>query len=162
LERAYLVSRILLILGSFLAFVYAAHRPALLAQNAAQRTGATKAASADVSDPAAFFRDGEQALVSGDYQRAEQGFRTVIERDPRSFAAYGNLGVVYMREKKWDAAINVLHSAEKLNPGAAGIRLNIGLAYYRQGEFAQAIPAFVSVVENDPTSAQARYLLGLC
>ena len=155
------MSHIWRILGSVGALVFAAHRPDLLAQNAAQSTASTKATRSAASDPAAFFHDGEIALSSGEYQRAEQAFRAVIDLDSRSFAAYANLGVVYMREKKWDAAVSMLDKAEKLNPGAAGIRLNIGLAYYRQGEFEQAIPAFVSVVENDPTSAQARYLLGL-
>jgi tetratricopeptide (TPR) repeat protein len=67
-----------------------------------------------------------------------------------------------MREKKWDLALTMLHKAEKLNPGVAGIRLNIGLAEYRQGKFQEAIPAFLSAMEDDPTSVQARYLLGLC
>ena len=154
--------RILLILGSFLALVFAAHGPALFAQNSTQSGGSTEATRSAVSDPAALFEDGERALAKGEYKRAEQAFRAVIDLDPRSFAAYANLGVVYMREKKWDAAVSMLHKAEKLNPGAAGIRLNLGLAYYRQGEFQEAIPAFVSVAQSDQTSAQARYLLGLC
>ena len=101
-SRGDLVSGVVLILGSFLALVFAGHRPALLAQDAAPSTGTTKAAGSVVSDPAVFFRDGELALARGDYKRAEQAFRTVIDLDPHSFAAYGNLGVVYMRQTKWN------------------------------------------------------------
>ncbi len=43
-----------------------------------------------------------------------------------------------------------------------GIRLNIGLVYYRQNEFLKAIPQFESVVRDQPTALQPRYLLGEC
>ena len=82
--------------------------------------------------------------------------------DPKSGAAYANLGVVYMRRKQWNKALGDLHKAERLMPQVAGIRLNIGLAYYRQNEFLKAIPPFESVVRDQPDAAQPRYLLGLC
>jgi tetratricopeptide (TPR) repeat protein len=132
-----------------------------LAQSPASRTVPPQT-SATGSDPAAIFRAGQLALETKEYKRAEEAFRTVINLDPRSFAAYANLGVVYMREKRWNLALTMLHKAEKLNPGVAGIRRNIGLAEYRQGKFEEAIPAFLSAMEDDPTSVQARYLLGLC
>jgi tetratricopeptide (TPR) repeat protein len=101
-----------------------------LAQSPASRTVPAQTSS---SDPAAIFREGQLALEKKQHQRAEEAFRTVINLDPRSFPAYANLGVVYIREKKWDLALTMLHKAEKLNPAVAGIRLNIGLAEYRQG-----------------------------
>ena len=67
-----------------------------------------------------------------------------------------------MREKHWKSALAMLQKAEQLSPGVPGIKLNIGLAYYRQNKFREAIPAFESVVRSSPSSAQARYLLGLC
>ena len=44
----------------------------------------------------------------------------------------------------------------------AGIQLNIGLVYYRQNDIANAAPSFESVLRDQPDSAQARYILGLC
>jgi tetratricopeptide (TPR) repeat protein len=67
-----------------------------------------------------------------------------------------------MRRKQWDKALEALGKAKRLLPRVAGIRLNIGLAYYRQSEFLKAIPPFESVVHDQPTSLQPRYLLGLC
>ena len=64
----------------------------------------------------------------------------VIALDPDSVAAYGNLAVVYMREKQWDRALDMLRHAERFSPQAPGIRLNIGLVYYRQNRFERAIP----------------------
>jgi tetratricopeptide (TPR) repeat protein len=114
------------------------------------------------ADPAKLFQRGQEALNAGQLDDAEHDFRSVLGLDPRSGAAYANLGVVYMRRKQWSKALEMLHRAEKLMPGEAGIRLNEGLAYYRQNEFLNAIPPFESVVRDQPEALQPRYLLGLC
>ncbi|MFL6307709.1 MAG: tetratricopeptide repeat protein [Candidatus Sulfotelmatobacter sp.] len=114
------------------------------------------------NDPAAVFRDGKSAMESGRLALAEEDFRRVIALDPKSAAAHINLGVTYMREKRWDDALIELRKAEVLAPNEAGIRLNIGLAYYRKDDFASAIEPFAAALERAPDSVQARYLLGLC
>ena len=77
-------------------------------------------------------------------------------------AAYANLGVIAMRRKQWDRALELLQKAEKLDPKMAGVRLNIGLVKYRRGDYPGAIEPLASVVRDQPDSYQARYLLGLC
>ena len=118
--------------------------------------------SAESSDPAQLFQRGQDALAHARLDEAERDFRQVVQLDPRSGAAYSNLGVVYMRRKQWAKALTELEKAERLLPTAAGIRLNIGLAYYRQNEFLKAIPPFESVLRDQPDALQPRYLLGLC
>jgi len=125
------------------------------------QTGARRPAGA-AADPAEVFQRGQEALSRGDLEGAERDFRRVTRLDPRSGAAYANLGVVYMRRKQWSEALAMLEKAKQLLPQMAGIRLNIGLAYYRQNEFLKAIPAFESVVREQPDAPQPRYLLGLC
>jgi tetratricopeptide (TPR) repeat protein len=114
------------------------------------------------ADPAEVFQRGQEALSRGDLDQAERAFRRVTQLDPRSGAAFANLGVVYMRRKQWSQALGMFEKAKHLLPEMAGIRLNIGLAYYRQNEFLKAIPAFESVVREQPDALQPRYLLGLC
>jgi tetratricopeptide (TPR) repeat protein len=124
------------------------------------------ASSASITppDPAKLFQRGQDALGHGQLEDAERDFRGVLQVDPQSGAAYGNLGVVYMRRKQWTKALEMLRRAEHLSvmPQVAGIRLNIGLAYFRQNEFLKAIAPFESVVRDQPDSPQPRYLLGLC
>src|SRR5205823_2140755 len=116
----------------------------------------------EANDPKAIFQQGTTALANGQLEAAEEAFRRVIQIDGHSAAAFGNLGVVYMRQHQWQSALQTLHKAEILAPGMTGIRLNIGLAYYRQNKFQDAIAAFDSAAREDPKSVQARYLLGLC
>lgn len=113
-------------------------------------------------DPAQLFQAGQNALQQGRLDEAENNFRQVISIDPQVGGAYANLGVVYMRRKHWQKALQMLNKAEQLMPDVAGIRLNIGLAYYRQNEFLKAIPPFESVVRDQPNDTQSRHLLGLC
>ena len=50
-----------------------------------------------------------------------------------------NLGVTYIRQKRWNDAVKELKTAHLLSPSQTGILLNIGLAYYRQNDFNAAI-----------------------
>jgi len=108
------------------------------------------------------FEQGQQALDRGDLTAAEKDFRAVLAAEPDNIGAHGNLAVVLMRRKAWNAALAELRAAERLAPKMPGIRLNIGLVYYRQADYPQAIAPFESVLRDQPDSTQARYLLGLC
>jgi tetratricopeptide (TPR) repeat protein len=114
------------------------------------------------SDPAALFRQGKEALQAGQTDLAEKDFQGVIALDPKSPAPHINLGVTYMREKRWHDALVELRKADSLSPNQPGVQLNIGLAYYRENEFASAIEPFAAALRLEPASVQARYLLGLC
>jgi tetratricopeptide (TPR) repeat protein len=122
----------------------------------AQNSGGT------TSDPASLFRQGMQAMQNGQLAAAEEDFRRVIALDSKSGAAHVNLGVTYMRERRWDDALVELHKAESLTPNVPGVALNIGLAHYRKNDFDAAIEPFSKVLQGEPGSVQARYLLGLC
>jgi tetratricopeptide (TPR) repeat protein len=108
------------------------------------------------------YQNGEKAVQQGDLALAEKSFLEVLKLVPRDIGARVNLGVVFMRQQKWNEALEYLSQAEKLAPQIPGIHLNIGLVHYRQGQYAAAIPEFGSVLRKQPDSAQARRLLGLC
>ena len=113
-------------------------------------------------DPRVEFAAGQLALRDGDLNAAEKAFRRVLTVDPRSAAAYANLGVIAMRRKEWDQALDLLTKAEHLDPKMAGIRLNIGITEFRRANYGAAIGPLSSVLRDEPDSSQARYLLGLC
>jgi Flp pilus assembly protein TadD len=113
-------------------------------------------------DVKAAYVAGEEATRAGDLGAAETDFLRVLKLVPQDVGARVNLGVVYLREEKWDLALNYLKQAEKLAPQVAGIRLNIGLAYYKRGEYETAILDLGAVLKQQPNSVQARRLLGLC
>lgn len=101
-------------------------------------------------------------MQNGQLELAENDFHRVIALDSRSAAPHINLGVTYMRERRWDEALVELRKAESLAPNEPGIQLNIGLAFYRKNDFGSAIGPFSATLQRVPDSLQARYLLGLC
>jgi tetratricopeptide (TPR) repeat protein len=129
----------------------------------ARQSVASRQAGALVQvDPATAFAQGQAELRAGDLNAAEKSFRHVLAVDPRSAAAYANLGVIAMRRKNWEHALDLLQKAEHLDSKMAGIRLNIGIVEFRRANYPEAIPALSSVLKDQPDSSQARYLLGLC
>src|SRR5258708_26581152 len=105
------------------------------AERAAEQRSSPGPAAADRrTDAQAWFAKGQTALQAGDLEAAEAAFRRVLVADPGAGSAYANLGVIAMRRKDWEHAIELLHRAEKLEPKMAGIRLNIGLVEYRRGD----------------------------
>jgi tetratricopeptide (TPR) repeat protein len=118
--------------------------------------------AAQPADTRQIFERGQHAMDAGDLGAAENAFRAVLAAEPDNVGAHGNLAVVHMRRKEWNAALSELRATERLAPRMPGIRLNIGLVYYRQADYRHAIQPFESVVRDQPESTQARYLLGLC
>jgi tetratricopeptide (TPR) repeat protein len=127
-----------------------------------EATAPVSAPSLQKVDPRLLFQQGEASLEGGNLDESERAFRGVLAVNPQVAGAYANLGVIYMRRKQWQPALEMLRKAEHLAPQIAGVRLNIGLVYYRQNDFRNAIPPFESVVRDEPDSFQAGYLLGLC
>jgi len=111
-------------------------------QSAPEKPATPAGAKNSSASPKQIFAAGEEALKSGDLDRAEHSFKRVLVTDPRNAGAYANLGVIHMRRKEWPQALDSLHQAEKLAPQLPGIRLNIGLAYYRQADYRHAIEPF--------------------
>ena len=108
------------------------------------------------------FQAGQIALNKGDLDQAERAFRDVLATNPEVAGAYANLGVIYMRRKQWNPALQMLEEAERRAPRVAGVRLNVGLVHYRRNDFQSGIAPFESVLRDMPDSFQARYLLGVC
>jgi tetratricopeptide (TPR) repeat protein len=127
-----------------------------------QQTASLSATPTPEMDPRKLFAKGEAALQSGDLNTAEAAFSRVLASDPQVAGAYANLGVIAMRCKDWDPALSLLEKAARLAPKVSGICLNISLVDYRRSDYAAAIPPLFSLLQDQPDSLQARYLLALC
>ncbi len=75
----------------------------------------------------ALYARGGAALTKGDLPEAEEAFRKILALAPDDVGAHANLGVVYLRERRWERSRAELEAARKLAPQVAGIRLNLGL-----------------------------------
>jgi tetratricopeptide (TPR) repeat protein len=115
----------------------------------------------EARDAKTIFEHGQRALSEGRYSLAEQDFDQLLRMGVRSASTYANLGVVYIRTNRLDAAIKALDRAKELAPAMTGIDLNLGLAYFKKREFKKAAPYFGHVISADPGNLQACYLKGI-
>lgn len=116
----------------------------------------------ETQDSRSIFEHGQRALSGGHYAVAEQDFNQLLRMGVRSAPTYGNLGVVYMRTNRLDAAIDAFNRAKAIAPGLTGIDLNLGLAYFKESDFKKASAYFAHVISADPGNLQAHYLKGTC
>src|SRR5437762_13377232 len=78
-------------------------------------------------DPQSAFQQGEAALRAGKIDQAERDFRAVLAANPQVAGAYANLGVIYMRRKQWQSALQMPQQTEQLAPTVAGVRLTTSM-----------------------------------
>src|SRR5437773_2458258 len=91
------------------------------------------AATALAAEPVeAIFRRAVSALSAGDYASAEQGFRSVLESEPKNTGALGNLGVVYARTNRLGDAAATYRRALRVAPSVKGLLLNLGLVEFKR------------------------------
>jgi tetratricopeptide (TPR) repeat protein len=112
--------------------------------------------------PQVVFEKAAAALAAHDYAGAERGFRAVLQAEPGSVGALGNLGVVYSRTHRYVQAVVVYERALRIAPGDAQLETNLGLAYVKQERYAQALPIFEKLAAQPSDDSQARELLATC
>jgi tetratricopeptide (TPR) repeat protein len=103
-----------------------------------------------------------KAEVDADLKKAEDAFDKAVELKADDSPAHYQLGLVYERQGKIDAAVGKLESVQKYNPLDVGVLFQLGLLYLRRGDAGdtdRAQAAFEAAVELSPSYANARWFL---
>jgi tetratricopeptide (TPR) repeat protein len=96
----------------------------------------------------------------GMYADIETLWRTTIDRNPNSFMAHLNLGIVLAQKGSVDDAITQFQKTLEIKPDYAKARNNLGLALLQKGSVNEAITQFRKVIEINPNYAEACFNLG--
>jgi tetratricopeptide (TPR) repeat protein len=75
---------------------------------------------------------------------------------------YQKLGVIYLAEKKYDAAVNSFQQAVQLNPLNATLRNSLAGAYFSLGRYQQALREAQTALKLDPQNETFQKNLALC
>ncbi len=87
-------------------------------------------------------------------------FKQAIQKDPRFWEAYYNLGIVYFNSGKLDLALAQFNKVIRALPNFSKPYFGRGLIYYKKGHFEKAINDFQKVVDLNPNDYKAFYYLG--
>jgi tetratricopeptide (TPR) repeat protein len=99
----------------------------------------------------------------GQYADAETLYRMTLRRNPSSWMAHNNLGVLKLHGSPAELEEAIAHFQESLRlfPDHAEAHNNLGLAYQRLGRFEDARREHAEAVRLQPDGVEARYNLGI-
>jgi tetratricopeptide (TPR) repeat protein len=98
---------------------------------------------------------------AGRRQAAEQIYRQILAVDPAQPDALHLLGVMALEAGKYEAAIEYIGQAIRLNGSVAAFHNNLGSAFERHGKLNEAIACYRRALELEPDIAEAYYNLGI-
>ncbi|HWW74781.1 MAG TPA: FG-GAP-like repeat-containing protein [Pyrinomonadaceae bacterium] len=106
------------------------------------------------------FYVGLSALQVGDDVRAEEKLKEATALAPDEPASWADLGLLYMRQRRFDEAAQSLDKARQLAPENAGLYLLLGQLESARGNSTEAANHFRRASELDPRNLKALYALG--
>lgn len=101
------------------------------------------------ADTSFVFYLGDQALVAGRFEQAEQRYRQVLARQPEQAMALNNLAWVLMQQGK-AGAVEAARRAASHAPANPAIRDTLGLALARERQFPEALEIQQRLVTSYP------------
>ncbi|MEM9558480.1 MAG: tetratricopeptide repeat protein [Acidobacteriota bacterium] len=115
----------------------------------------------------AALRRSNQALVAGDFERAEESLRrglavlddTVGAEAPEALELHLNLAAVLLRREQPDEALVALERTHELFPDAARVHHDLGTVQRALGDDAAAVDAFRRALELEPDRADTHFNL---
>ena len=97
---------------------------------------------------------GEFGKAIESYQKALQNFQYETPEKP-----YWNLGLVYLRQKKYEDAIRELKNALRVNPNMVPVHNLLGSVYAKMGDTKKAVSSYERALQIEPNDINAHYSL---
>ncbi|MGH8447461.1 MAG: tetratricopeptide repeat protein, partial [Solimonas sp.] len=110
----------------------------------------------DKGDPQARFDAALELMKNGDAAGAEQGLTALTKDFPEFSGPWTNLGILYAKSKRRDAAINAFTRAANQNPGNAVAFNWLGILNREAGNYERAKLAYEKALSLDPNDNLAR------
>jgi len=108
-----------------------------------------------------YIKKGADLVRHNKFDEAIKEFNNAVAVNPKSSAAYYNLGFAYDKKEDLKNAIVYFSKAIEIDPALADAYYNRAFVYYKKGDFDSAISDYNKVIEISPASADAHYGLGL-
>lgn len=105
------------------------------------------------------FHDGILDVDIGEFQAAIPKLEQVLETEPNSAVAYGELGTAYTRLKNYEKALPILKRAIELNPDSGVTHYQLGLVLFDKGEWKESALCFERAVKRNPRWVDAHFSL---
>src|ERR1043165_563937 len=118
-------------------------------------------ADARPSDPRVFYTSALLATDRDDMEAALRDFKEAIRRDPTFFSAWQDLGVAYMKLKRWPDAVETFAEFARLRPDAVEAAYLHALALFNAGRIEDSEREVRRALRINAGAAEAHTLLGV-
>lgn len=95
-----------------------------------------------------------------DYQKAVAQFNAILEKDPKDFVAWTELGTVFYRNNAFENAEACYFKAIELKKDYLMALMNLGKLYLGKQRADDAVLVLSNAVSSSPANADARHYLG--
>jgi tetratricopeptide (TPR) repeat protein len=101
------------------------------------------------------------AIVYENLGQTDKAITTLEKLAPKLplYEVYNNIGVIFVRQRKYQEAINHLKPASEAAPRDTDTLFNLGYAYYMAKDYANAVATFKKEIEKRPSDGEAYYIL---
>ncbi len=105
------------------------------------------------------YGDARAAEARGDLAAAAVHYESLLQVAPRLAPAYNNLGSLYLRQREYKKAAEVLEKGLKIDPKMSSASALLGIALYEMGDYAAAGRNLESALRANPKDNNAELFL---
>lgn len=100
-------------------------------------------------------------MQSGENEQALQKLAVMVKKYPNMSGAFTNLGIIYLKEARYQDAKQVLLQATTISPANAAAYNHLGIAHRGLGEFNEAKQSYLQALKLNPKYANAHLNIGI-
>jgi tetratricopeptide (TPR) repeat protein len=118
-------------------------------------------ASASAVSPAVLdlYSQAKAAQAQGDEATAIQKYQAILHLAPRLAAGYNNLGMLYINQRDYPKAVDILTQGLKVNPSMPSASALLGSALYSMGQYQKAKAPLESALRATPKDSHVEITL---
>jgi tetratricopeptide (TPR) repeat protein len=105
------------------------------------------------------YGEAKAAEARGDLASAAASYESLLEVAPHLGPAYNNLGALYLRQKEYKKAADVLEKGLKIDPKMSSASALLGISLYELGEYAGARHPLEMALRANPKDDNAEFFL---
>jgi tetratricopeptide (TPR) repeat protein len=105
------------------------------------------------------YSQAKSAEARGDFAAAAANYESLLQIAPRLGPAYNNLGSLYLRQREYKKAADVLEKGLKIDPKMFSAAALLGISRYEMGDYAGARAPLEAALRGNPKDNNAELML---
>jgi tetratricopeptide (TPR) repeat protein len=105
------------------------------------------------------YGQAKSAEARGDLAAAAASYESLLQISPHLAPAYNNLGALYLKQKEYKKAADVLERGLKVDPKMSSASALLGISLYEMGEYGGARRPLETALRANPKDDNAEYFL---